>query len=113
MSLESLAETLLEKLRYIAQAETVVGKPVQTGEVTIIPVSRVSLGFGLGGNQGKIDANASGGGARVDPVAFLVIHGEEVKVLPVAKESGLMQKVYELVPELISTFSSKEKKNKL
>lgn len=112
MSLENLAETLLEKLRHIAQAETVVGKPVQSGEVTIIPVSRVSLGFGIGGNQGKNDnkasgndTNASGGGAKVDPVGFLVIHGDDVRVLPISKDSGLVQKIYDLIPDVVSAFS--------
>ena len=46
MAIEQFADILLEKLRFISQAETVVGKPIQAGEhTTIIPVSRVSLGF--------------------------------------------------------------------
>lgn len=111
MSLENLAETLLEKLRWIAQAETVVGKPVQSGDVTIIPVSRVSLGFGLGGKSEKVVAG-TGGGAQVDPVAFLVVQGEDVRVLPVHKDSSMMQKVYELIPDVVSSVVSKKgKKN--
>ena len=55
MAIEQFADILLEKLRFISQAETVVGKPIQAGEhTTIIPVSRVSLGFGLGGHSGKV-----------------------------------------------------------
>ena len=42
MAIEKLAETLLEKLRFITQAETVIGKPIQAGESTVVPVSRVS-----------------------------------------------------------------------
>ena len=49
MAIEKLAETLLEKLRFITQAETVIGKPIQAGESTVVPVSRVSVGFGFGG----------------------------------------------------------------
>jgi len=108
MSIETLADTLLEKLRLISQAETVVGKPIQAGSATIIPVSRVSLGFGIGGHAGKGDLTGSGGGAQVDPVAFLVIQGDDVRVLPVNKESSLMQKVYDLVPEIVAKFSNKE-----
>jgi len=107
MSIENLAETLLEKLRVISQAETVVGKPIQTGNVTIIPVSRVSLGFALGGHVGKGDLKGSGGGAQVDPVAFLVIQGEDVRVLPVSKDSSMVQKVYDLLPDVIAKFTSK------
>lgn len=107
MSIENLADTLLEKLRLISQAETVVGKPIQTGTATIIPVSRVSLGFALGGHVGKGDLKGSGGGAQVDPVAFLVIQGDDVRVLPVNKDSSLVQKVYEIVPDVIAKFTSK------
>lgn len=108
MSIETLADTLLEKLRWIAQAETVVGKPVQTGDVTIIPVSRVSLGFGIGGHQGRGEMTGSGGGAQVDPVAFLVVQGQDVRVLPVHKDNTLAQKVYELVPDVLAGLMAKK-----
>ena len=50
MAIEKLAETLLEKLRFITKAETVIGNPIQAGESTVVPVSRVSVGFGFGGS---------------------------------------------------------------
>ncbi len=108
MAIETLAETLLEKLRWIAQAETVVGKPIQAGSATIIPVSRVSLGFALGGHASKGDSSASGGGATVDPVAFLVINGEDVRILPIQKDNSLVSKVADLVPDIVSAFKARE-----
>lgn len=108
MAIEQFAETLLDKLRWISQAETVVGKPINVGDTTIIPVSRVSLGFGLGGKSGESDLRGSAGGASVDPVAFLIIRGEEVKLMPVHKDTGLAAKLYDLVPELISAFQKKD-----
>lgn len=107
MSVENLAETLLEKLRQISQAETVVGKPIQSGENTIVPVSRVSLGFGVAGNGGS-ERRGSGGGARIDPVAFLVIRGDDVKVMPVSKETSVLSKVYDLIPDILAKFSDKK-----
>lgn len=106
MAIELLAETLLEKLRWISQAETVVGKPIESDGATIIPVSRVSVGFGIGGHTGKGELAGSGGGAQVDPVAFLVIRGDNVQVLPVQRESSLLGKVYDLVPDIISGLAS-------
>lgn len=106
MAIENLAETLLEKLRWISQAETVVGKPIESGGTTIIPVSRVSLGFGIGGHAGKGELTASGGGAQVDPVAFLVIRGDDVQVLPVQKGSSLLTKIYDLVPDVVAGVAS-------
>ena len=48
MNLDTMAAVLLEKLKGIAQTDTVVGQPIVADGVTLIPVSRVSVGFGLG-----------------------------------------------------------------
>ncbi len=108
MAIEKLAETLLEKLRFITKAETVIGNPIQAGEATVIPVSRVSVGFGLGGHQNKGDTTASGGGASVEPVAFLVINGEDVRIMPINKDSSLVSKVMDIVPDVVNKFAKKK-----
>jgi uncharacterized spore protein YtfJ len=101
MSVESIAESLLEKLKNIAQTETVIGEPIHSGESTVVPVSRVSVGMGMGGHTGKGDLASSGGGLRIDPVAFLVLKGDDVKVLPIDKQSTL-SKVADLTPDVVS-----------
>ena len=108
MAIEKLAETLLEKLRYITKAETVIGEPIQAGESTVIPVSRVSVGFGFGGHQNKGDTSASGGGASVEPVAFLVIRGDDVRIMPITKDSSLVSKIMDIVPDVMNKFSGKK-----
>lgn len=114
MSVESVAESLLEKLRTIAQTETVVGEPIHSGDSTIIPVSRISVGMGMGGHTGKGDIASSGGGLRVEPVAFLVLKENDVKVMPIHKEHSTFSKIIDLTPELIAhlvkNFSKKEEK---
>jgi sporulation protein YtfJ len=113
MSIESFTESLLEKLKWIAQAETVVGKPIQSDNATIIPVSRVSLGFGIGGNENeKSDLKASGGGASIDPVAFLVINGDDIRILPITKDTGLLSKISDLIPDLINTLRKDKSSDK-
>lgn len=107
--MEKIAETLLEKLRFITQAETVIGKPIQAGEATIVPVSRVSVGFGVGGHQGKSETSASGGGATVEPVAFLVINGDDVRIMPISKDASLMSKVMDIIPDVVSKVAKKKK----
>ena len=111
MAIEKLAETLMEKLRCITKAETVIGEPIQAGESTVVPVSRVSLGFGFGGHQGKGDTSASGGGASVDPVAFLVIKGDDVRIMPITKDSSLVSKVMDIVPDVMNKFTGKKSLN--
>ncbi len=102
MAIENLAETLLEKIKLITQAETVIGKPIQAGSTTIVPVNRISVGFGIGGHTGKGATSASGGGASVEPVAFLSIREDDVRVLPVTKDTSMMSKVMDLVPDVVS-----------
>ncbi len=103
--IDSLADTILEKLRMVSQAETVIGKPIQAGNATVIPVSRVSMGFGLGDNKNAV--SASGGGVSVSPVAFVVIAGDDVRVLPISHDNSLVSKIADLVPDVVNTFRGK------
>jgi uncharacterized spore protein YtfJ len=104
MSVEALADSILEKLKSISQAETVIGKPIQAGNATIVPVSKVSMGFGLAGNKGKLEISGSGGGIHVEPIAFLVVNEKEVRLLPLGQEQTGLGRIIELVPELIESF---------
>ncbi len=102
MNLDAMASVLLEKLKGIAQTDTVVGKPMQAEGVTLVPVSRVSVGFGLGGHSGKGEAAGSGGGLTVEPVAFVVVQGEDVKIVSLTRDKDIIGKAMDLVPEVLS-----------
>ena len=79
-----IIKTTLDSIKGIVEANTVIGEPVNTpGGITIIPVSKVSLGFASGGldyaskkeqaaNEGNF-GGGSGTGVSVTPMAFLVI----------------------------------------
>ena len=113
---ELMAETI-QQIRNAVDANTVVGEPIVAGEVTLIPVSRISLGFGTGGSVlgGKapkaLGENPFGGGGgaglKVIPVCFLVVSGGMVKVLPVdaAPETSL-DRVVDLIPDLVNKLTS-------
>ena len=107
-----LMTTTMQKIREIADANTIVGQPIQAEGVTIIPVSKISMGFASGGsdfttkNQKPEMDNAFGGGSgagiNIIPVAFLVIKGDSVKLMPVAPPPGTtVDRVVELVPEVV------------
>ena len=113
-SVETLIERVMGELHHIVQTETVVGKPVKAGEVTLIPVSKISFGFGAGGGQEGKGQSGTGGGATVEPIAFVVIDADGgVQILTLQdKEVGLGQLVH-LVPDAIDKikkFVSKKKK---
>ncbi|TAK07995.1 MAG: sporulation protein [Candidatus Manganitrophaceae bacterium] len=99
---EDLMKTLLEQLKTIANTETIIGDAFQAGNVSIIPVSRISMGIGVGGGgqsqQGE--GVGGGGGVKVEPIAFLVIKDHNVSLLNVGRGKGL-DALYEKIPELI------------
>ena len=110
MAIQDFAEKLLSGLKQITQAETVIGQPIEADGATIIPVSRVSVGFGLGGNQGKSELSGAGGGASIDPIAFLVVKDGNVKLLPIAQSESLINKVIDMVPDVLETFKKSQNK---
>lgn len=67
----------LAEVKQAADSQTIIGEPIKVGETTLIPVSKVSIGVGLGGGTyGKDTPNNAGGGGTgltVSPVAFIVI----------------------------------------
>ena len=117
-SLESVIERVMGELHRIVRTETVVGDPVQAGELTLIPVSKISFGFGAGGGQEGKGQSGTGGGATVEPIAFLVIDGAgKVEILPLREggDSGGLGQLLELMPEAlakIKTFVDKKKQQR-
>jgi uncharacterized spore protein YtfJ len=102
---------LMEELRTIAKTETIMGKEIQVGEVTLIPVSQISLGIGAGGGQGSDnkrtgDGGGGGGGVMVTPVAFIAIKGGEVSFHGL-KKGGFFDALVEQLPELTEKIMSK------
>ena len=107
-----LMSTTMQKIREMVDVNTIVGKPIEAGDVTIIPVSKVSFGFASGGsdfttkNQKPDADNAFGGGSGVGvnimPIAFLIVKGDTVRMLPIAPPPGTtVDRVVEMVPEVI------------
>ena len=118
-----LMTTTMQKLREIADVNTIVGKPILAGEIPIIPISKLTVGFASGGsdfmtkNQKPEADNAFGGGSgagvNISPVAFLIVKGDTVKLLPVAPPAGnTVDRVVELVPEMFDKVTGYMEKNK-
>ena len=107
-----LMSTTMQKLREMVDVNTIVGEPIHAEGVTLIPISKVSMGFASGGsdfttkNQKPEADNSFGGGSgagiNIIPVAFLIVKGDSVKLLPVAQPAGsTVDRVVEMVPEVI------------
>lgn len=110
--INDLLSTTMEKIRTMVDANTIIGQPIRAEGVTLIPVSKLSFGFASGGsdfttkNQKPTAPNTFGGGsgasAKLEPVAFLIIKNESVRLLPVAPPPATtVDRVVELVPEMV------------
>ena len=109
---EMLASTM-EKMQKMVDVNTIVGAPVDVGGgVTIVPISKVHIGMGGGGTDfatknalaAKKDpfGGGLGAGVSIDPVAFLVIKGDSVRMLPVAEPaSTTVDRIVEQAPDLL------------
>ncbi|MDR2728644.1 MAG: hypothetical protein LBB56_05880, partial [Chitinispirillales bacterium] len=113
MALSEVIKTALDHIQYIAKTETVIGEPVKAGEVTLIPVSKVSVGFaaGGGGKNGEGDGAGTGGGINVTPVAFISVCGDKVEVLSLEGGEPTLEKLLlSLAPDVIRKLSKYLKK---
>ena len=121
--IEGMMGVTMEKIRQLVDANTIIGEPITVDGATIIPISRVTFGFASGGsdfmtkNQKAEADNAFGGGSgagvNISPVAFLIVKGDTVKLLPVAPPAGnTVDRVVELVPEMFDKVTGYMEKNK-
>ena len=120
-SLSELMDTTMTKIREMVDSNSIIGEPITTPDgVTVIPVSRVTFGFGTGGSDyGKtVDKFGGGGGAgvKIEPVSFLVIKDGVTRVVPVALPAiGPVDRILDMVPgvvDRVESFVTKKKEEK-
>ena len=117
--LSDVMRDAMGKVREMVDANTIVGQPIVTGGVTLIPISKVSFGFGGGGGEYGGKGNPSvqnvgagvASGVKITPVAFLVVKEGTVRVLPVAVPAvSTTDRLVEMVPDLVDKVSGFVKK---
>ncbi len=107
--LENLIDTLLTRLKEIVSSETVIGEPITAGEATVIPITKISLGFGAGGNnpeeaKGKAAGSGIGGGAVIEPIAVITILKGEVRIHYLKEKEAGLEKIADLIPKVLDRF---------
>lgn len=119
--IESLMITAMNSIQNMVDVNTIIGEPIETQSgITIVPISKVGFGFAAGGSEfsgetlkeyNKKDKDeeiqyklpfggGAGAGVSITPVAFLVVQGENVKLMPVDHNSCL-DKLLDYVPDLV------------
>ncbi len=107
-SIQELMSGTLGKMRELVDSNTVIGTPITTeAGTTIIPVSKITFGFVSGGTdfatqkQKELFGGAASSGASITPVGFLVINGTSVKFMQVAEGNRTIDRLINMMPEVI------------
>ena len=119
--IEGLMNTAMNSIKDMIDVDTIIGKPIETSNnIVIIPISKVSFGFASGGSEFKgetIDeynkrekeesiqyrlpfGGGSGAGVSINPIAFLVVQSNCVKLLPV-NHSSSVDRLLDYMPDLV------------
>ena len=117
--IEGLMNSSLEKIKEIVNADTIIGKSITTDDGTVvIPVSKVSYGFASGGSDfssktsNDMFGGGNGAGVSIVPVAFLVISGNDVKLLQIESFSSSLDRIISMTPDIIDKINNAIKKRK-
>ena len=116
-TLPNMLENTIAKIREMVDVNSVIGNPITTPDgTTIIPVSKVSVGFGGGGSdfvsknlnkQENPFGGGAGGGVKVTPVAFIVVSNGNVRMLPVAQAANTTaDRLVEMIPDTLDKVSA-------
>ena len=119
--IEGLMTTAMNSIQDMIDVNTIIGEPIETSNnIVIIPISKVSFGFAAGGSEFKGETvdeyrrkekeeevqyrlpfgGGSGAGVTINPIAFLVIQEENVKLMPVNYSSSI-DKLLDYIPDLL------------
>lgn len=112
-----LFEMTAQQAHTMAKEQSVAGEPIVIGEVTVLPISKISCGFSYGGSDkatGKNGSLTAGAGAKVTktPLNFLAVYGGEVRVLSVSdeavKKNGLVNALTPVINSLKEKLAAKK-----
>ena len=135
--IEGLMLTAMNSIEDMIDVNTIIGEPIETSNgIVIIPISKVSFGFAAGGSEFKGETvdeyrkkdkdesiqyrlpfgGGSGAGVSINPISFLVVQQDKVKLLPV-NHSSCIDKILDYVPEVMDKIEdmvgTKEDKNNI
>lgn len=113
--LPNMLDNTIQKIRELVDVNSVIGQPISTPDgVTIIPVSRVSVGFGGGGSDFVYKSGGEnpfgggvGGGVKVTPICFLIVKEGNVRMMPVAVPANTTaDRIVEMIPDTLDKISA-------
>jgi uncharacterized spore protein YtfJ len=109
MHLKNLLDELMKELHKVSRTSALVGAPMNMGDVQLVPLCRLTMGFGTGttdaagkaaGRGGALEGAGAGGALAVEPRAFVVIGPDGVPQMLSMKRGGraVLQHAVEVRP---------------
>lgn len=106
-----LMQNTMESVKNILKVDTVVGDPIYTPDgITLVPISRISVGFGGGGmelsskkpGEPRPYGGGNGTGVKIEPIGFLVIKDGSVRMVNVTPPANTtVDRLIDMVPQVI------------
>lgn len=109
--INDIMTSAMENLKPLIDSNVVIGKVIKSGELEIIPITKVTLGYVSGGGEYYSElkeirrdteypfSGGSGGGVSVQPIGFLVIKQNNVELVKI-EQKGAIEKLIEAIPEV-------------
>ena len=127
-NLSDVIDITMDKVKSLMETNTIVGEPMYFGSTVIIPISKVSIGFVVGGGEYSDKssrrvathypmAGGSGGGISLSPVGFLVSTDGDIKYIDVEDKNAyqatlnILNKAVSMIPSFLNKTSNKEGNN--
>lgn len=107
------SEQSMKNLKDLIDANSIIGTPITTPDgMMIIPVSKVTFGYGSGGSDITKNAGqdafggANAGGVTIHPLGFLVVKDGDVKMINISESKNTSDRIVSMVPEVIDKISN-------
>ncbi len=128
-AIQSLMETTFDTIKGSIDANTIIGDPIQTDNTVVVPISKVTIGFGIGGGEyskghdkSKLkekreeteDNNFAGGSAgaiSIQPVAFVVVENGETRLMSLDNSINMVDNILAVTPKVIEKIQNLSKNN--
>ncbi len=113
--IEGIMYTALQGLKEMIDVNTIVGDPITSPDGSvIIPISKVAMGFGVGGSEFEkansrksetdpkhLFGGGTGGGISLTPEAFLVVGNGKIRMISVTPQNSIYDRLLDIAPAAI------------
>ncbi|WP_195939701.1 GerW family sporulation protein [Romboutsia sp. 1001713B170131_170501_G6] len=128
-SIKTLMETTFETIKGSIDANTIIGDPIKTDTTVVVPISKVTIGFGIGGGDYcrgphkenrilKVEcdnetnfAGGSAGAVSIQPVAFVVVENGETRLMSLDNNINMVDNILAVTPKVIEKIQKLSKKD--